>query len=185
MSNTSIGDSAFRTRLRESSSRLFWLGLVMVAAGIAAIAFPMISTLAVELTVGWILLVSGGLMFAGAFSINGTGPFFGALLMSLLSVAVGIFMVFNPLAGTVALTLAVGVLFVIQGAFEIFFAFEMRPLRGWEGMLVSGIASIVLAVLIAAGWPEISKIVLGVLFGVNFISTGLAYLFVSRALQPA
>jgi uncharacterized membrane protein HdeD (DUF308 family) len=185
MSNISIGDSAFRTRLQESSSQLFWLGLVIVVAGIAAIAFPMVSTLAVELTVGWILLVSGGLMFAGAFSINGTGPFFGALVMSLLSIAVGVFMVFNPLAGTVALTLAIGVLFAIQGAFEIAFAFEMRPLRGWEGMLISGIASIVVAVLIAAGWPEISNIVLGVLLGVNFISTGLAYLLLSRAAPPA
>jgi uncharacterized membrane protein HdeD (DUF308 family) len=98
---------------------------------------------------------------------------------------VGVFMVFNPLAGTVALTLTIGVLFAIQGAFEIAFAFDVRPLRGWEGMLGSGIASSVLAVLIAAGWPEISKIVLGILFGVNFISTGLAYLFLSRALQPA
>jgi uncharacterized membrane protein HdeD (DUF308 family) len=61
----------------------------------------------------------------------------------------------------------------------------MRPLSGWVGLLISGIASIVIALLIAAGWPSISLIVLGILLGVNFLSTGLAYLFVSRALRPA
>jgi uncharacterized membrane protein HdeD (DUF308 family) len=60
----------------------------------------------------------------------------------------------------------------------------MRPHPGWVGMLLSGIASIVMAVLIAAGWPGISVIVLGILLGVNFITTGLGYMSVSRALKP-
>ena len=129
--------------------------------------------------------LASGHMFAGALSIHGTGPFFGALLMSLLSIAAGVFLLFNPLAGAVALTLAIGVTFVFQGAFEVYFAFEMRPLPGWESMLISGLASILLAVLIAAGWPQVSMVVLGILLGVNFISTGLAYLFLSRVLKPA
>ena len=52
-------------------------------------------------------------------------------------------------------------------------------------MLISGIASIVMAFLIGAGWPAISVIVLGILVGVNFLDTGLGYIFVSRALKPA
>ena len=185
MTNTSIIGNLFHDRLREASGSLFWLGLAMVVLGIAALVFPMIFTLAATLFVGWVFLLSGSFMFIGSFSIHGTGPFFGALLFSLLSIAAGVFLLFNPLAGAVALTLVVGVTFVLQGASEISFAFEMRPLPGWVGVLISGIASIVMAVLIAAGWPEISVIVLGILLGVNFLSTGLAYLFVSRALKPA
>ena len=94
-------------------------------------------------------------------------------------------MLFNPLAGAAALTLIMGVIFVFQGAFELFFAFEMRPHPGWAGMLISGIASIVMAFLIAAGWPAISVIVLGILLGVNFPNTGFGYIIVSRALKPA
>ncbi|MGA8699136.1 MAG: hypothetical protein WB689_35965, partial [Xanthobacteraceae bacterium] len=41
------------------------------------------------------------------------------------------------------------------------------------------------AVVIVAGWSAISEIVLGILLGVNFLSTGLGYIFVSRALKPA
>ncbi|MEI9994598.1 MAG: DUF308 domain-containing protein [Rhizomicrobium sp.] len=176
-------DTPFHGRLRASSGGLFWLGLAMVLLGLAAIGFPLTSTLVAALLVGWTLLFAGIIAFVGAFSIHGTGPFFGALLSGLLSLAAGAFVVFNPLAGAVALTLILGFVFMIQGAFEIFFAFETRPHPGWWGMLLSGLASAVLAVVIAIGWPAISIMVLGILLGVNFISTGLGYMLISRALK--
>ena len=183
MNSTGSGESLFHGRLRTSSNRFMWLGIAMVIVGIAAIVFPMISTLVAALLVGWVFLISGIFLLVGSFSIHGTGPFFGALLLSLLSIAAGVFLLFNPLAGAIALTLTVGIIFIIQGAFEIFFAFETRPHTGWVGMLISGIASIVMAILIAAGWPAISVIVLGILLGVNLLTTGFGYIFVSRSLK--
>lgn len=185
MKGGELVDSLFHGRLRAAPRKLFWLGVLMVVLGIAAIVFPMISTLVATLLVGWVFFISGIITLYGSFSIHGTGPFFAALLLGLLSIVAGVYMLFNPLGGEAALTLVVGVLFMFQGAFEIIFAFEMRSLPGWIGMLLSGIASAVLAVLIVAGWPAISVIVLGILLGVNFLSTGLAYIFVSRALRPA
>ncbi|MEI9992701.1 MAG: HdeD family acid-resistance protein [Rhizomicrobium sp.] len=177
-------ETPFHGRVRGASGRLLWLGLALSLLGIAAIVFPMASTLVAALVVGWTLLFGGALIFVGSFSIHGTGPFFGALLTGLLSLAAGVFILFSPLAGAVALTLLLGFLFMFQGAFEIFFAFELRPLPGWWSMLLSGLASAFLAIVIAAGWPEVSTIALGILLGVNFLSTGLGYIFVSRALKP-
>ncbi len=184
MGDTSFVDSPFHERLRQSSRILFWLGIATVVLGAAAILFPVVSTLVATLFVGWVLLLAGLIALAGSFSIHGTGPFFGALLLSLLSLAAGVFLLFNPLAGAVVLTLFVGILFVFQGAFEIFFAFEMRPHASWVSMLLSGVASVVLSILIAAGWPAISAVALGILLGVNFLSSGFAYLSMSRALKP-
>ncbi len=178
-------DTLFHGRMRGASGRLLWLGLAMTVLGIAAVVFPMASTLVATLLVGWTLLFAGALTFIGSFSMHGTGPFFGALLSGLLSLAAGAFVVFNPLAGAVGLTLLIGIVFMIQGAFEIFFAFELRPLPAWWGMLLSGLASAILAIVIAGGWPAISAIALGILLGVNFITTGLGYIAVSRALKPA
>jgi len=185
MSDASLSGNLFHGRLRASSGMLLWLGSAMVALGMAAIIFPVISTLVAALLTGWVFLISGAIMLMGSFSIHGTGPFFGALLFSLLSIAAGVFLLFNPLAGAVALTLLIGIVFMVQGAFELFFAFELRPHPGWTAMLISGLASVVMAVLILATWPTISLIVLGILLGVNFISSGFGYIIVSRASKSA
>jgi uncharacterized membrane protein HdeD (DUF308 family) len=183
MSDTLSQDTLVHQRLRASSSGLLWLGLAMSLVGVAAIVFPMISTLVATLLVGWTFIIAGGLMFAGAFSIHGTGPFFGALLIGLITVVAGAFLVFNPLAGAVALTIVIAFIFMIEGAVELAFALEIRPHAGWVGMLISALASIILALVIAAGLPGISVIVLGILLGINFLTTGFGYVFVSRMLQ--
>ena len=131
--NASFGDSRFYDRLRTSSNMLLWLGLGMAALGIAAIVYPAVSTLVVELFVGWLLVFSGILTFLGAFTIKGTGPFFGAILLGLLSAATGVLLLGNPRAGTAALTMVVGIMFLMRGTFEVFFSFTMRPFSGWGG----------------------------------------------------
>lgn len=155
----------------------------MVLLGVAAVVFPVFSTLAATLFVGWMLLISGIALFMSSFWIHGTGPFFAANLVGLLFAAAGVFLAFNPLAGAVTLTLILGIMFIFQGAAELVFSLEARPAPGWVGMLLSGIASIALAIIIAAGWPGISLIALGLLLGINFISTGLGYILLSRSFK--
>ncbi len=183
MSQTFLNDSHFHGRLRTAAPGLFWLGLVMVVLGLAAILFPIFATLAATALTGWLLLLFGLFALYGGFSIHGTGPFFGAVLLGLLALGAGFFLIFSPLAGAVALTLLVGVIFMLQGAFELVFAMEMRPFQAWGGMLISGVASIVVALIIIAGWPRISLIALGILLGVNFLTTGIAYLAASRTFK--
>lgn len=178
------GGSLFHDRLRAASTKLLWIGVVLTILGIAAVGFPMFTTLVGTLFVGWLLLISGIVALVGSFSIHGAGPFFGALLFSLLSVGTGLFLLVNPLVGEVGITLALGMLFMLQGASELFFSFEMRPLGGWVWMLISGVLSIAVAIVIIATWPGISLVALGILIGVNFISSGIGYIFVSQAIKP-
>ena len=185
MTDAPLLNGFFHGRAEAASRRLFWVGLAMTVLGIAAIVFPIASTLVATLMVGWMLLFFGVIALTGSFSIHGTGPFFGALLVALLAIAAGVFMLVNPVAGAAAITVVVAVLFVMQGAFEIAFAFEMRPMTNWGWMLVSGIIGVAAAVLIAASWPGISLVLLGIMFGVNFASTGVAYMFLSHALKAA
>jgi len=176
------GEGLFHTRVRAASQRLFWVGLLMALVGIVAIVFPMVSTLASTLFVGWALLFGGVFLLVGAFTVHGTGPFFGALLVTLLMIAAGVFLLFNPLAGALILTILLGVLFMLQGAVEFAFALEIRPNPSWIWMLLSALASIILAIIIAAGLPGISLVALGILLGVNFLTTGISYVLMSRAL---
>lgn len=185
MSSTGVADTVFHARVRGSSTQLLILGIAMALIGVAALAFPFIATIVAALLVGWVFLFAGIFMSIGAYSIHGTGPFFSALLFGLASIIAGVFLLFNPLGGALTLTLVIGILLMFQGASELVFAFEMRPHAGWIGMLVSGLASIILAVLIVAGWPSASSIVLGILLGVNFLTTGIGYIAISRFVRPA
>jgi uncharacterized membrane protein HdeD (DUF308 family) len=153
-----------------------WLGAAFLVIGIAALVYPMISTLVVALFVGWILIFSGAATVFAAFHIREAGPFFGALLVGLLSLAAGVFIIARPETGELGITLALGAIFVVQGAYELTLAFELRHTRAFAAMLISGLASVLLAVVILAGWPGTSTITLGILIGVNFITSGLAYL---------
>lgn len=170
--------------MARSPGTMLWVGLAMLALGTAAIFFPTIATLAAEQFVGWLLLLLGAMLLVGSFSILGTGPFFGTLLIALLSLIGGALLLVNPAVGMLSLTLMASAIFLLQGTTEIVLAVGMRPHARWVGMLLSGVASILLAVLIAVGWPVISLSVLGILFGVNLITTGIAYVVIARQDKP-
>lgn len=171
-------ESWFRAQIGKEASRLIWLGVGLLIIGIAALVFPVVSTLAATLFVGWVFVFSGAVTLYGSFSVRGTGPFFGALLLGLLSIAAGVYTLARPDVGAASLTLMLGALFMVQGAYEMVFAFELRSTKAWGWLAVSALASIVLSLAILSGWPGTSLVTLGVLIGVNFVSSGLAYLLV-------
>jgi uncharacterized membrane protein HdeD (DUF308 family) len=179
--SASFVENVFRTQVRKEANHLVWLGVALLAIGIAALVFPMISSLVATLFVGWMMVLSGAATLYGAFSIRGVGPFFGALLLGLLSLAAGVFILARPISGELAITLILGSLFMIQGAYEAVLAFEVRPAPGWAWMLVSAAASVILSLVIIAGWPGVSLVALGAIIGVNFLSSGLAFLMVGSA----
>jgi uncharacterized membrane protein HdeD (DUF308 family) len=183
MTYTPFADTPFFKRVRGEAGRMTWLGAALVILGIVALVFPVIASFVATYFVGWLLVVAGVAGIFGSFSIRGTGPFFGALLFGLLSLACGVFLLFRPGVGMLLLTLIVGVLFIIQGAAETFLAFEARPSKGWGWMLASAIASVILAIVIIAGWPGSSLITLGLLMGLNFITSGVAYLTVANSVR--
>jgi uncharacterized membrane protein HdeD (DUF308 family) len=179
--SASFVDTVFRSQVRKQANHVMWLGGALLLIGIVSLIFPMISSLVATFFVGWVLIFSGAATLYGAFSIRGVGPFFGALLLGLLSVAAGVFILARPISGELAITLCLGALFMVQGAYEAVLAFEVRPNQGWSWMLVSALASVVLSLVILAGWPGVSLIALGAIIGVNFLSSGLAFLMVGSA----
>ena len=180
---TSSFETPFRAGVRKEAGNFMWLGAALLLVGIAALVFPMVSTLAATIFVGWLLAISGIASLFASFSLRGAGPFFGGLLSSLLSIAGGVIILMRPDVGALGLTIGLGALFMLQGAFETVLAFELRPMKGWGWMLASALASIVLSLAIASGLPGTSLIALGVIIGFNFISTGVAYLFLGGTVK--
>ena len=155
----------------------------MAVVGLLALLFPVAATFAVVVMVGWLLILAGAVTIWDAFTVEGTGPFFGELLIGLLKLVLGVYLLRHADVSMVALTLLLAAVLMIDGAIQVALAFELRPLEGWVWMLVAGLVAIAVALLIASELPGISLVVLGIYLGISFLSTGIARIMISRRLS--
>ena len=114
-------------------------------------------------------------MFAFRAESFGTGML--VFLFGGLSIAAGAFMFISPMFGLSALTIGLAAYFAADALIEIIAAFKSRPADGWGWMLVSAIASGVLAVLIMASWPASTFWAVGTLVGVRLLFAGSSMIF--------
>ena len=157
-------------------------GLVMVVLGIFAVAEPMVATLAVTLFAGWMFILSGIVGLAGVFTARRVPGFWWGLITALLAIAVGIYLLWRPLAGVLSLTLVVAAFFAAQGISLIITAIGHRGvLPSWGWLLFSGIIDLILAAIIFSGWPGTAEWTLGLLFGINLIMWGISLVMTALA----
>ena len=157
-------------------------GLIMVVLGLLALFEPMIATLAVEIFAGWLFLVSGIVGLVGVFTARRVPGFWWGLITALLALALGLYLIWRPLAGILSLTLAVAAFFSAQGIVQIITAIEHRSvLPSWIWMLVGGVVNLILALIILSGWPGTAAWTLGLLFGINLFMWGLSLVMTAIA----
>lgn len=157
------------------------LGIVLVLGGVAAIAFPLLSTVAAKIALGWIFLVSGVATIIHALSAGEWRGFFLNLLIGLLYVVAGAYLAFLPLAGVLTLTILLAALFLADGLLEVVMAFRIRPHEGWGWVLVSGLVAIAAGVLIFLQLPSSATWVIGVLAGIKMIFAGWSFISLALA----
>jgi uncharacterized membrane protein HdeD (DUF308 family) len=165
---------------------LLALGAVQLVAGIVAIAAPMLATFAATAVFGLMLIIAAVFHVVHAFTVRQWSGFALHLLVGIVQGGVGVIALLNPLAGALALTLMLATLFFAEGVLQIVLALSARPRDGWGWFFLSGLAGVVLAALLAFGWPAIALWAIGVLLGIRFIvagGTSLALAFACRALE--
>jgi uncharacterized membrane protein HdeD (DUF308 family) len=157
------------------------LGIVLIIAGLAAIAFPLMGTIAAKILLGWLFLIGGVMMIMHAFQAPGWQGFLWELLTGILYAFAGAYLAFFPFTGLITLALVLSVLFIIEGIFEVIMAIRVRPHDGWGFLLLSGIAALAVGVLIALGLPGSAEWALGLLVGINLLFSGWSYVFLALA----
>jgi uncharacterized membrane protein HdeD (DUF308 family) len=157
------------------------LGIVLIIAGLAGIAFPLASTIAAKILLGWLFLIGGMMMILHAFQVPSWQAFLWELLIGILYVVAGGYLAFFPLTGLLTLALVLVILFVVEGVFEIIMALRVRPHEGWVWLLLSGIAALLVGVLIAMDFPGSATWALGLLVGINLLFSGWSYVFLALA----
>lgn len=154
------------------------------ALGLLAVALPRVSTLAVDLLVGALLVLAGA---GGLALVAGTRGVFAARnagILFALSVAAGVLLLVFPADGARLLTLLLVGLFVLEGAIKISIGLRLRSrLAGASWLIVDGALTLLLALVIGAGWPASGADTLGMLFGLNLLLTAASLHLTGRALR--
>jgi uncharacterized membrane protein HdeD (DUF308 family) len=151
-------------------------GIVLFILGLLAIIVPPLATIAVEVLIGWLLLMSGIIGLIATFRMQSAPGRGWSLASAVLGIVAGIVLLAWPLSGAVSLTLILTVFLTLEGVVSILYALEhKRELSGrWGFMLFSGIVDLLLAGMIFAGLPGTAAWAIGLLVGINLVFGGSA-----------
>lgn len=155
------------------------LSVLMIVAGVLAIAAPAIAGVTVTAIVGWLLAFSGALHLVFAWRAGRAGAVVWEILLGVIYGAIGFYLVAHPLAGLASLALALAMYLLIEGVLELLLSFQIRPAPGSGWLLVDGIITLVLAVMIWSTWPSSALWVVGTLIGISMLFSGLSRLVLS------
>ena len=87
----------------------------------------------------------------------------------------------NPARGSAILAFVLTVYLVIDGIGKLVLAFQLKPLKGWGMTLLSGVATLLLSILIWKHWPLSALWVIGTLVGINILFKGFAMVALGAA----
>jgi uncharacterized membrane protein HdeD (DUF308 family) len=159
------------------------MGILMIVAGILAIASPLFAGVVIVYIVAWTAIFNGGAMIVYGFRAHSGGRMVLEILLGLLYIVAGVYILMNPGGGLLALTLVIACLLIIYGIFALVLAFQLRPLAGWGWILFDAVITILLGLLILAHWPINAEWVVGTLLGISFIASGVSRLMLSLAVR--
>ncbi|HEX5927856.1 MAG TPA: DUF308 domain-containing protein [Solirubrobacterales bacterium] len=165
-------DPEVRAGLARAWKGLMAVGVLAILVGCVAILVPAVASVGTAIFIGWILLFAGAFLIAAAFSAVSVGSLLLRLLWAALTVIVGLWLIIEPHNGTLTLTLVLGLYFLFMGVTRTTVAFLNRgqPNAGLLGL--SGIAGLLIGILILVEFPSSADWAIGLLVGIDLIFAG-------------
>lgn len=155
--------------------------LALISLGALAALLPVAVGLAVSILVVWVIVFSGLAHLVHAWDVRGE-MFLWRLLVGFVYLCGGLYLVLVPSGGygLVALARFIGAMFMVEAGLLVASAFWMRTRRGSGWLAADGGVALLCAVLvfITAAWAP--PWMLGLLVGLNVITSGLVFLALLR-----
>ncbi len=168
--------AAVVTSLHEHWGLFLSEGIILVILGIVALVLPGLATVAVEIVIGWVVLLSGIVGLISTFRMRRAPGFWWSLFSAVLGIGAGIVLLVWPLSGVFSLTFILTLFLLFEGIASIMLALHHRRNASgkWGMLLASGIIDLILAAFIFLGLPGTAVWVLGLVVGVNMLFGGSA-----------
>ncbi|ADD06246.1 uncharacterized protein Nmag_2690 [Natrialba magadii ATCC 43099] len=174
-SNTATADhESYGYSLKRGWRTLAIAGGVVGLIGLLAIVFPLATGISVTLVIGALLVLSGIVHGAHAFTARGWSGSMWQLALGVISVVAGVLVLANPVIGLVTLTLLAIAYLLADGVAELWLSMRMADQPGRMSVAASGVLSLVLAGLLWIGFPADAAWAIGLLVGISLFMTGLS-----------
>jgi uncharacterized membrane protein HdeD (DUF308 family) len=149
-------------------------GILLIILGIIALLMPGVTTLAVEIIVGFILFFAGLIQAVTALMERHEPGFWWSLLGGLIAGVFGLLLLVYPLQGVLALGVMLTVFYLVTGILWCYAAWLIRSQHGWGWWFFGGLLSIVIAIFIWTQFPISAVWFPGFLVGLNILYFGIA-----------
>jgi uncharacterized membrane protein HdeD (DUF308 family) len=166
--------------LRESRVLLVGMGIALMVLGAVAIGSSLMATYATVLMFGMLLLLGAIFEVFTAFWGRKWRGFFLHLLTGVLYFIAGVFMIENPVAAAMGLTLLVAACLLVGGILRIALSVAER-FEGWRWMLANGVIALLLGICIWRQWPFSGQWVIGLFVGIEILFSGLSWVMLGLA----
>lgn len=167
-------------------SRWRWLlgaGILLALVALVALFNLLIATVVSVLFVGVTMLLAGAAHVVFAFQMKRWGQTVGLLLIGGLYVLAGLMTFWNPVLASAFLTLLMALSMLVAGIVRTAAGLAIRPVSGWPWLVAAGVATVLVALIILAGWPVNSLWIIGALLAIDLMLTGCALSALALALR--
>jgi uncharacterized membrane protein HdeD (DUF308 family) len=170
-----LGSDRGMGELQANWKWLVGLGVVLVILGVIALGNLVDATLVTAIIIGYLLIISGVTHLIGAFT-GGVSAGWRILqgILGIIYVLVGFNIVFDPLAGALAITVALAILLIVDGLLRIIEAVMDRS-SGWGLAVLLGAVNVLLGFWLWTGFP-VSGLAIGFFVGLQLVFVGLMWI---------
>jgi len=171
-----------KTALGKSWKLLLTAGIISVVLGAIAIIVPPLASVTITYLVGILLLIGAVAYVAEAISRGSTGHRIWSAVLAVLYVFAGVWLIVNPVSGTITLTWILAIFFLMIGVLRLIAGIASRgkvPNSGWT--IINGVLSILIAVLVIGNLPSSAAWAIGLLVGIQLLFDGIALIATAMA----
>ena len=156
---------------------------MLVLIALVALSNLLLATVVSVLFVGVTMLLAGAAHIVFAFQMKRWGQTVGLLVVGVLYVAAGVMTFWNPVLASTFLTLLMALSMLVAGIVRTAAGLAIRPASGWLWLAAAGAATVLVALVILAGWPVNSLWIIGALLAIDVMVTGCALSALALALR--
>lgn len=153
-----------------------WLlvaGVILILLGVGSMISPAFAGSAVVYLIGGLLLITGLIQLMAGWQAESWRQKLGSLIHGGIAAVGGIAVLAHPFYGLAALSLVLAIFFGVEGFWKVVSSFSYRPVPGWIALLICGALDLILGILIWRQWPVSGLWAVGILVGVDLLSTGM------------